>query len=112
MSKTKDGRTVDGRGDIAREVTGIGYLMLDCLSNFGYSIRFSQAGYDKPKNYAFFIIDTSSLPRVALRHLQTPRTITFMEHYLNRQIVIVNSHSALQYIVALKNGSQRVPRSA
>jgi hypothetical protein len=112
MNKTRDGHTVDGRGDIAREVTGIGYLMLDCLSNFGYSVRFSHAGYDRPKNYAFFVIDTSGLPRVALRHLQTPRTITFMEHYLNRQIVMVNNHRALQYIVALRNGPQRVPHSA
>jgi hypothetical protein len=89
--------------NLAYEVTWIGYRMLEFLSCCGYSVRFFRVGYDEPGDYAYFDIEASSLPKVALRHPPNSQLTTLMERYLRRKIAVANGHEGLRYIVALAN---------
>jgi hypothetical protein len=89
--------------NLAYEVTWIGYRMLEFLSCCGYSVRFFRVGYDEPGDYAYFDIEASSLPKVALRHPPNSQLTTLMERYLRRKIAVANGHAGLRYIVALAN---------
>jgi hypothetical protein len=94
--------------NLAYEVTWIGYRMLEFLSYCGYSARFDHAGHDEPGDYAYFDIEASNLPKVALRHLQNSQLTTLIERYLRRKIAVTNDHEGLRYIVALANKQDAV----
>ena len=88
---------------LANEVTWIGYRMLEFLSYCGYSARFDHAGHDARGDYAYFVVEASSLPKVALRHPPNSQLTTLMERYVRRKIAVTNDHEGLRYIVALAN---------
>jgi hypothetical protein len=94
--------------NLAYEVTWIGYRMLEFLSYCGYSARFDRAGHDERGDYAYFVIEASSLPKVALRHPPNSQLTTLMERCLRRKIAVANDHEELWYIVALANKQDAV----
>lgn len=97
-----------GANPLAYEVTWIGYRMLEFLSYYGYSGRFDHAGHDKRGDYAYFGVEASSLPKVALRHPPNSQLTSLMERCLRRKIAMANDHEGLWYIVALANKQDTV----
>lgn len=110
MSKVHN-MNADASG-MAEEVTRIGYRMWKLLRRCGYSVRFISMGCDKPGDYAFFVIDASSLPKVALRLLRTPQQITLMEKALRRDVAVLNNQGKVTYIVPLRAEPELAPETA
>lgn len=105
-------KPVTGESDLTRAVFGIGFRLLEFLSSCGYSVRFAHAGHDRAGDYAFFIIEDDTMPRVALRHLRTPKVLQFMERYLHRGVAVTTGPGevkALCVVVALQAALESQP---
>ena len=103
MNRIPTGSATDSRSDLPSTVKRIGRHLLDFLACCGYPICFSRAGHDQDGDYAFFVIDISSLPKgVALRHLRSRQLIQLMEMCVHRDIAVVNNRGGINYIVPMQ----------
>jgi hypothetical protein len=88
---------------VSKLVKSIGILILRFMVYLGSPICFCEAGHDEPGEYAFYLVDVSSLPwGVSLKHLRDPRLVALLEMCVRRRIE-VEGRGKVRYIVDLRN---------
>jgi hypothetical protein len=99
-----------GKNDLESAVINTAKLMLDCLGNYGYPVKFSHMAHDGRGDYAIFCVDVAHLPAwVSLNHLRHPRLLAMMKLCLRREVAVTNGRGNVNYIVALRNGHEAGP---